>query len=161
VGGSSFFDTAGIALLSTGGGYLAAWPEVALGQKGSSVVRVVRLDGQGARLGPATAMRAPAPGFDEVEPSLLAFGDAVAVLWGRGTHIDICGGCVPDHRIDLVLIDPLTLDPLSDVATVTAKAGGLLSRRAAVLGADLLTTYLDTFHTSTTAGSAVFTCQKK
>jgi len=102
---------------------------------------------------------------DEVEPSLVPFGDAVAVLWARGSHIYICGGCVPDHGIDLLLVDPATLTPLSNVVSLTnggdPRGGGLLRHRAAVVGSSLLVPYLLTFHVYASLGSAAFDCAKK
>ena len=115
--------------------------------------------------GAAPALRAPTVDVDEVEPSLVPFGDAVAVLWGRGTHIYICGGCVPDHSIDVMLIDPVTLAPRSNVVSVGNgggnKAGGLLRREVAVLGPSLLTTFNLTFHVHATPGSANFVCERR
>jgi hypothetical protein len=87
----------------------------------------------------------------------------VALFWARGSHIYLCGGCVPDHRIDLLLIDPRTLNPVSNVVSVTnggaPNAGGLLRRAVAVVGSSLLTTFNLTFHTWATAGSATFVCE--
>ena len=87
-----------------------------------------------------------------------------AVLWGRGSHIYVCGGCVPDHGIELLLVDPATLAPVSNAISLTnggdPRGGGLLRRRVAALGDSLLTTYLLTFHVHATPGSALFTCSK-
>lgn len=176
VGGASLFDPATTSLLAVGDGYLAAWTEVTSTHVGADVsdpaslsgawstVMVARLDRAGQRLTPPTPMRAPTDSIDEVEPALIPFGDAVAVQWGRGQHIYICGGCVPDTRMDLLLIDPTTLTPLGDVISVsnggTKTGGGLLNRRAVVVGDTLLTTYLLTFHTYASPGSAAFTCTR-
>jgi hypothetical protein len=85
------------------------------------------------------------------------------VLWGHGSHIYICGGCVPDHSMDLVLIEPTTLTPVSNVLSLSnggdPRGGGLLRRRVAVLGPTLLATYLLTFHVHATPGSAAFRCE--
>jgi hypothetical protein len=168
VGGGGGFEAATNALIATAGGYLAAWTEARWTQSfdgGAWVtVQLARLDESGVRQGPPVPMRAIADSVDEVEPSLVPFGDAVAVLWGRGTHIYLCAGCVPDHRIDMVLIDPADLTPLSNVVSVTnagtPKAGGLLRRQVAAVGNTLLATYRLTFHVHNTAGSAAFTCQR-
>jgi len=73
-----------------------------------------------------------------------------------------CAGCVPNHRIDLMLIDPVDLVPISNAVSITNgggdKAGGLLQRQAVVLGSSVLVTYNLTFHVHATAGSAVFVC---
>jgi hypothetical protein len=168
VGGVNSFESATNALLANGDGFLAAWIE---GRQGGdlhgagSVVRVARLDGRGNRLGDASSLRSFQADVDEVEPSLVPFGDAVAVLWARGSHIYICGGCVPDHGIDLLLVDPATLTPLSNVVSLTnggdPRGGGLLRHRAAVVGSSLLVPYLLTFHVYASLGSAAFDCAKK
>jgi hypothetical protein len=168
VGGGGGFEAATNALIATAGGYLAAWTEARWTQSfdgGAWVtVQLARLDQSGVRQGPPVPMRATADSVDEVEPSLVPFGDAVAVLWGRGTHIYLCAGCVPDHRIDMMLIDPADLTPLSNVVSVTnvgtPKAGGLLRRQVAAVGNTLLTTYRLTFHVHNTAGSAAFSCEQ-
>jgi hypothetical protein len=170
VGGVSFFEAATNALVRIGDGFVAAWTESRPGtfpgglHDGGSVVRLARLDGSGNRIGAPVSLRAFQADVDEVEPALVPFGDTLGLLWGHGSHIYACSGCVPDHRIDLLLLDPATLTPVSNLLSLNnggdPKAGGLLRRRVAVLGDSLLTTYLLTFHTYATPGSAVFTCTK-
>jgi hypothetical protein len=167
VGGVGGFESPTISLVATPGGFLASWTEGRHGESSGagSVVRLARLDAAGNRQGAAASLRPFQPDVDEVEPTLAPFGDAVAVLWGHGSHTYVCGGCVPDHSIDLVLVDPATLTPLSNVVSLTnggdPRAGGLLRRRVAPVGDALLTTYLLTFHVYATPGSAVFGCTKK
>jgi hypothetical protein len=130
-----------------------------------SVVKVARLDAAGAVLGTPAPLRAPEPDTDEVEPALTKLGDNVAVTWARGSRIYVCGGCIPDHRIDMLLVDPATLTPLGDVLTLqpgaTTRAGGLLRRDVAALGSSLLATFNLTFHVHATPGSATFACDAK
>jgi hypothetical protein len=160
-------------LLAVSGGYLAAWVESNLGaeQNGvvsrgaSSEVRIVRLDQDGVASEAPSPLRAAEDDVDEVEPALVKVGDAVAVAWGRGAHIYICGGCVPDHRIDLMPIDPADLTPLGDVVTITngaasptVKAGGLLNKRLVGLGDTILAAYQLQFHTMSKPGSATYRC---
>jgi hypothetical protein len=115
-------------------------------------------------VGAPAALRAPTDSIDEAEPTLVRFGDAVAVLWARGSHIYLCGGCVPDHRVDLLLIDPAGLTPLSEVVSITngggTQAGGVLRRQVAVLGKSLLMAYRLQFHVHNTPGSATFECDR-
>lgn len=164
-GVSAGFDPSGISLLPHGAGYLAAWTESRYGENidsgFSSVVKVARLDGSGVPQGPAVPARAHEVDVDEVEPTLIPYRGTVALLWGRGSHIYICGGCTPDHRIDLLLLDPEDLTPVSNVATVEAPEsgiGGMLRRDVAVLGTSLLVVYDLTFHVHSTPGSAAFGC---
>jgi hypothetical protein len=168
VGGTAGFEPATTALLPVAGGYLAAWTETLWNPSEMSnawaIVRLARLSPEGALEGASAPLRAPAADIDEVEPSLVRFGDAAAVLWARGSHIYICGGCIPDHRIDLLLVDPRTLDPLSNVVSLSngggARDGGLLRREVVASGSSLLTTFKLTFHVHATPGSATFTCDK-
>ena len=165
-GGVRTFEPATNALVPVGDGFVAAWTEARRGdgKDSGSVVRLARLDGTGNRLGAPVSLRAFQADVDEVEPTLVPFGEALAVLWGHGSHIYSCAGCVPDHRIDLLLVDPATLTPVSNLLSLnnggSPKAGGLLRRRVAVLGDSLLTTYLLTFHAYAIPGSAVFSCLK-
>jgi len=159
-------------IAATASGFVAAWTEAYWGDtengdfspsKGAwSVVRLALLDSNGVPTGPNATLRARENDVDEVEPVLTPFGDALAVAWGRGSHIYVCGGCVPDHRIDFVLVDPTSLSPLSNVVTVTNQGsdarGGLLHKQVALAGSSFLTVYDRTFHTSAEPGSAVFTC---
>jgi len=166
LGGVGAFEAPTNALVPAGDGFVAAWTEARRGDRrdAGSVVRLARLDGAGNRLGAPVSLRAFQADIDDVEPTLVPFGDALAVLWGHGSHVYRCAGCAPDHRIDLLLVDPATLTPVSNLLSLynggIPRAGGLLRKRVAVLADSLLTTYLLTFHTYATPGSAVFSCTK-
>jgi hypothetical protein len=171
---SAIFMPIAHGLLEVDGGFLVSWvesigrgmPDTSTGRGTGAwnVVRLARVDGSGRLLGPPALLRPPTDSIDEVEPSLVRFGDAVAVMWARGTHIYLCGGCVPDHRVDLLLIDPTDLTPLSQVVSIASpggvKGGGLLYRQVAVLGRSLLMTYRLQFHVHNTPGSATFECDR-
>jgi hypothetical protein len=169
IGGAAIFAPTTTSILPVEGGYLAAWTETHEGPEWNSgawsIVRIARLSRSGALEGPELALREPVADFDEVEPSLVHFGEAVAVFWARGTHTYVCGGCIPDHRIDLILIDPAALAPVSNLVSVGngggRESGGLLRREAVVLGSSLLTTFNLTFHVQATPGSATFICERK
>lgn len=172
--GSVGFASGGARIVPVSGGFVTAWTESFEGRPDNgdvsptrgawAVVRLLRLDAHGTPVGVSAAMRAAEDDIDEVEPVLTRFGDALAVAWGRGSHIYMCGGCVPDDRIDFVLIDPDTFDPVSNVVTVTngggTNAGGLLRKQVAAAGTAFLTLYDLQLHTSATPGSAVFTCTR-
>ncbi|HEY0706741.1 MAG TPA: hypothetical protein VGG33_08090 [Polyangia bacterium] len=168
VGGGAGFESPTTALLETASGYIAAWPEVrqSMSFDGGAwaTVNLVRVSAEGGRQGTPVPLRTYVDSIDEVEPSLIRFGDAVGVLWARGKHIYICAGCVPDHRIDLLLIDPADLTPVSNLVSVlpvsAAKGGGLLRRQVAVLGSSILTTFDTTFHVHHTSTSATFACER-
>lgn len=159
-GGGVGFAQSATALVAVPGGFVAAWPEAREAMDGSSVIRVARLDEAGAVQSGPVEVRRREKNVDEVEPTLLPFGDSVALLWGKGTHIYICGGCMPDTTVELVLLDPATLDPRSNVATLApGKTGGFLRREATVVGKTLLTTFEVTFHVSMAPGTAAFSCE--
>jgi hypothetical protein len=168
VGGTAGFDHAAHALLAVDGGYIAAWSEVNqganFGSGASSEVRIVRLNATGVATAAPVPVRPRTVDVDEVEPVLVKVGNAAAIAWGRGSHIYICGGCVPDHRIDVLPIDPNDLTPLGPLVSLTngatagTQAGGLLRKRIVTVGNTLLTAYMLTFHVHATPGSATFTC---
>ncbi|HEY0711204.1 MAG TPA: hypothetical protein VGF45_00900 [Polyangia bacterium] len=169
VGGSVGFDLPTSALIEVAGGYVAAWTEMrqsmSFDSGAWSTVNLVRLNAEGLRQGTPVPMRAPVDSVDETEASLVRFGDAVGVLWARGTHIYICAGCVPDHRIDLLLVDPVDLVPVSNPVSLVnnmtgMRPGGLLRRQVAVVGTSVLTTFDTTFHVHHTSASASFSCVK-
>ena len=62
-------------------------------------MRLARLDRAGRLVNGPVSLRPFEGGVDQVEPTLVPFGDAIGVLWGRGSHINLCGGCVPDHSM--------------------------------------------------------------
>jgi len=161
-----FFETPMLGLLPVAGGFLTSWVEYF---DRSTVVRVARLDESGALKESPVLLSNSEDAVDVVEPQLLRFGAAAALLTARGSHIFECGGCVPDHRIELVLVDPETLDPLSDVVSVEHAAispefrasGGLLGRDAVVVGAKILSAHLQQYHTTANVGSATFACDPR
>ena len=160
VGASVDFDRPTTAMVETSTGYLTAW----VNTKGDgSSVWLTQLDASGVRQGPSAPLRAWTDKINEVEPSLVKYGDSVAVLWGSGSHIFVCGGCTPDHRIDLLLVDPSDLTPLSTVVSVAPppreiKTGGLLRRQVVAIGPSLLATFDITFHVHHLSATATFGC---
>ena len=162
------FASGDLQILPADYGYLLAWTQGSIGETdfdtgansgGYSIVRLQRIDADGEALAPAADVRPMEEDVDEVEPTLIDFGDAVGLLWGRGEHIYICGGCVPNHSVELVLLDPIQLRPVSNVAKVSPTAGGLLRRSAAVAGSNILTALDITFHVHSEPGFAAFECE--
>jgi hypothetical protein len=166
-GGGSSFGGSEVALLDIEGGYLAGWTEADSGdfETGTgaySVVRVQRLSATGEAQTPAVLIDAKTDDVDQVEPSFVRWGDAVGLLWARGSHIYICGGCVPDHGIHMVMIDPQSLSPKSDVVEVPppSMGGGLLGRNHALSGTDdLLLTVQIQYHVHSEPGFAALHCE--
>ncbi len=158
---SGSFGTVRQALVATESGWIAAWTEVRTGvdfQSGASaIIRVARLDADGVPLDEAP-VRVAVVDVDEVEPVLVPFQGAVGLFWSSGQHIYICGGCRPDHRVDFVLMDPVTLAPVSEVQSIPPTTGGLLGLSPTVAGDDLLLTFEIGFHVSQDPGSAALRC---
>ncbi len=157
-----------LALMGAGTGWVGAFCESRSGADytsgASAIVRVARLGADGTVLDQAP-VRPIQVDRDEVEPVLVPFGNAAALFWSSGDHIYICAGCVPDHRIDMVLLDPVSLRPLSDVVSAHAPdngtgspQGGLLDLSAAALGDDLLVTLQIRYHVSAESASLALQC---
>ncbi len=163
------FGRARSALVPAGTGWLAAWAERRSGEavdSGASVtIKVARLDGEGnvievAPVRPVTAE------VEEVQPVLVPFGDHVALFWSSGSVIYICTHCSPHHRIDMVLLDPATLVPVSEPTSLVPSgaggmldpSGGFLDLQAAVTGDDFLMTFAERFHVSADPLSATVRC---
>lgn len=161
VGRSFGFERARTSLLSDGDGFLAAWTEQkeGLDMGAYSGVRLARLDASGALREPPIWVRAPELDVDEVEPQLSWMGARAALTWARGSHIYICGGCVPDHRIDVVVFDPATMTPVSELVSVEPAAGGLLRRKESWAGETLRIAAGITFHVHSEPGTAVVRCR--
>jgi hypothetical protein len=162
----SFFSPSQVSLVRNGEGFLGAWSAGSYGSAegenpsdGYSVIRLARLDAQGKVVGKSVQLDRVMDSVDDVEPQLVPFGDALALLWARGSHIYICGGCIPDHDLHAVLIDPESLTPLSNVVKVGAEHGGLLRRQTLVQESDLLAAFEIMFHTNSYPAFAAFHCE--
>jgi hypothetical protein len=161
-GAGGSFAAGRVAMLKNATGFLVAWSEGSFGdfetQTGAySVVRLARMDTDGALLEHAL-VRARIDNVEQLEPELVMFRSSVALSWARGSVIYVCGGCIPDHSIEMVLIDPDELVPVSNVVKVDPNAGGLLRRSVAVSGNAILTTFEITFHVTADPGFASFGC---
>lgn len=163
----AWFSGNQLAILPRGEGYLVAWNEGSAGdferqRGGYSVLRVQALNGEGEPQGESALIAPRADDVDYAEPSFVPWDDdTVAVLWARGSRIYICGGCIPDHSVSMMLIDPETLSPRSNVATVEPpEVGGLLNRHHARSGTDQLLVSLDIrYHVHSDPGFAALRCE--
>jgi hypothetical protein len=159
------FNSLGPALIPMDSGYVIAWSEGSYGNYetstgGYSVIRMLKLDGKGTPQGAAPMLRTKTDDIDEVEPNLIQFGTAIGMLWGRGSHIYVCAGCVPNHSIELVLLDPDSMVPVSNVVKIPApELGGLLNKHVAVTGPHVLTDVNITYHVSSDSAFAAFRCE--
>lgn len=153
-----------VALLPQGDGFLAAWadssPAETIDGEAWTMVELARLDADGAVVDGPHVLTPPVVDIDYVEPALFTYGDAVALTWGRGDHIYVCAGCVPNHDVELVLFDPVRLAPVSEVARILAAptGGGLLRRRHVVSGAHIATSFEVTFHVTDRYAEGTLSC---
>jgi hypothetical protein len=159
-----------VSLIALDDGYLAAWTESTPDEENSYVViYVARLDADGELQREPVLLAQATPGVDQVEPTFLRWGDAVALLWARGSHIYVCGGCTPDHSVHMLLIDPDALTPKSNVvetapplAMLDHRSGGLLRRKVALLGMqDLVMLVGVQLHIGYEPAFAAFHCEPK
>ena len=167
-GGVAGVSSGTLSLIPRSNGFLAGWTEAfspednfdgSGPEKAYAIIRIAELDGSGAVIGGPHSLQSPENDIDQVDPTLLPFADTIAVLWGRGSHIYVCAGCIPDHRTTLVLLDPVTLAPASNIVSLAPTSGGQLNRSAVVVGSSILMTMRLTYHVHDTAGSAAFSCQ--
>ena len=122
---------------SVGGDVLVAWEENYFApvndMGGHAIVRVARVNGTGEVVEPIRRVQDPEAGIVNVNATLLAVPGALALSWSRGHYISVCGGCVTDNTMQLVLLDPADLAPISEVVEITADAG---LRSAPIVSAD-------------------------
>jgi hypothetical protein len=91
---------------------------------GHALVRLARVGGGGELLGPIERLQAAEDGIVSALSSLLPMdGATLAVAWSRETYIPICGGCVSDATIRVILLDPVDLVPVSDVVELVGPSG--------------------------------------
>lgn len=160
------FAPARVAFLALPDGFLVAWPHgySDFGDfsdpKGHTHLELARLDASGRRQGPVLRLQDPTLHRDHEEPELFWHGEHIALAWSHGERIYICGGCIPDHDVQLVLLDPADLTPVSDVAVLDHRpvTGGLLYRHSASVGEHVLVATSIVFHVHREAGLAALRC---
>lgn len=124
--------------------------------QGHSTVMLAQVDGSGdAHL---HSLQAPVDGSELRWPSLTMLDDRVALSWTSGTIIWICGGCISDYDLHLVLLDPDAIVPASEVVTQLHMTNGITSPIVAVAGADVLTASSLDFHALTRPASGALRC---
>jgi hypothetical protein len=104
-------------------------------------------------------LQAPVEGIENVWPSLLAFDDRVGLSWTSGTIIWVCGGCIGDHDLKFVLLDPDAVVPASEVVTQLHDTNGIVGPLLATHAPDLLTAASLDFHALTRAASGALRCE--
>ncbi|MBN2359836.1 MAG: hypothetical protein JXR83_10310 [Deltaproteobacteria bacterium] len=162
----SGFDGDSPSLIVDGSGFLATWSEYYSNNDYTNpeawrVVRAAHLDGQGNVVGPRHLLQPSSNLTSDETPLLLDLGSDVALAWSHGTFVVICAGCMPDNKIQLVILDRATLTPKSNVADIlnTETMGGLTSPVLARHGLDFLAVYDVTFHVNAIPATGTIHCQ--
>lgn len=129
--------------------------------EGHVVVRLAVIDADGDA--EAHLLQAPVDGKNNLWPSLFALDDRVGVMWTAGSIIWICGGCIADNDLHLVLLDPDAIAPASDVVTQLHDTNGivapLLAPLPATTGTDLLTASSLDLHAVSLPASGSLHCE--
>lgn len=150
-------------LIEDGGDYIAAWSEYYSSGMDTAwrVVQVAHVDGEGNLIGPRHLLQPSGNLVTDETPQLFDLGGDVALTWSHGTFTLICAGCMPDNKLQLVVLDRSTLVPQSNVAEIvnTEMYGGLTRPVIARQGMDFLAVYDITLHVSAYPGSGAFHCQ--
>ncbi len=158
------FSQPKMAVLASGSGWIIAWSEVRNGidysSGASAIIKLARLDAEGNSVEEAP-VRELVVDVDEVEPLLLPFQGALGLFWSTGTHIYMCGGCWPNHKVHFVLLDPATWTPVSEVLTLTPTPNGLLDLTAAAIQDEILVTAQIGYHVYQDPASAALKCTLK
>jgi hypothetical protein len=115
-------------VIAAGDGLIAAWTEQFFNDdledpRGHAIVRVARLDEQGAHVGGIERLQAKEEEILNFAPLVRDVGGTLGLSWSRGTHVAICGGCISDNRRRLLLLDPVDLVPLGDVVEIIGPSG--------------------------------------
>lgn len=164
-GGSGLAWRGGRSLIAAGGALWAAWSEWTFNgnydaPEGHSTLKLAVLDGEGQ--GPTVQVQAAEDGIVNQGASFYVIGDHIALTWQRGTAIYICAGCYVDYPVKVVLLDPATVAPVSEVATLDPVTGhGHSSALFAPLGAGVVVASTLDFHALTRPATAAFTCGSK
>ena len=103
-------------------------------------------------------LQAPVDGIEHRWPSFIKIDDRPALTWTSGTIIWICAGCISDHDLNFVVLDPDLLVPASDVVTQQTMSNGIIAPLLAMHGPDILTAGSLDYHASTLAATGGLQC---
>jgi hypothetical protein len=93
-------------------------------------------------------------------PSFIELDDRVGVMWTSGTIIWICAGCIADNDLQLVLLDPEAVVPVSNVVTQPhPEMNGIVAPIGEFVGPDMLTAASLDFHAITFPATGPLRCE--
>lgn len=147
------------SLIRVGDRYWVAFTETDadyMAEKGSTIVRVAQVEADGTAV--LAALEAPVDQEESLWPSFELFDGMVGLTWTKGHVIWICGGCISDHDMHFVLLDPTTMAPASEVVTHTHLTNGITAPLVASAGQDLLTAANLDFHAVTLPATGALRC---
>jgi hypothetical protein len=157
------WNATGSALLQVADRSWLAWTETNTSGSfdevtGQTSVWIAVLDDVGE--GKAYPLQAGASGRVDESPALFPVEDRVGVLWTQGTFISVCGGCVVDNDVRVVLIDGASMAPASPVVVhVHQGQNGYLEPHPVLVGGDLVTVTRLDFHALSYPGTGAIRCQ--
>jgi hypothetical protein len=124
-----------------------------------TTLRLARFDAEGQPVSPSRVLMNPEPHREQVSPRLFNFAGELGLIWSTGSVIYGCAGCVPDHDLRFVLLDPHDLTPASEVLALPYEGtGGLLRLTAAPMGSELGMAVHITHHVSSEPATATIRC---
>ena len=125
-------------------------------EQGHSIIRVAVVDVEGSAT--LHGVQAPVEGIENRYPSFVEFDGRIGLFWTTGHIIWVCGGCITDYDMLLVLLDPETVVPASQVVTHLHMTNGINAPIVAVQGSDLLTGSNLDFHALTLPATGAMRC---
>jgi hypothetical protein len=123
-------------------------------------LRVGWFDRDGKATGASRDLQAPVPDEENVDPAWVDLGEDVGLLWSQGSVIYVCGGCMPDNHLQLVVLDGETLQPKTGVLRLDnpASQGGLIRPQIVAAGSDQIIVGEVGYHTDAEAMTATVRC---
>jgi hypothetical protein len=125
--------------------------------QGNAVIKLAIIDAEGQS--EHHLLQAPVDGMNNLWPSFLELDDRVGLMWTSGSIIWICAGCISDHDLHFVLLDPDAVVPASNVATQLHQMNGIVAPLGAFVGADMLTASSLDFHATSIPASGALRCE--
>lgn len=125
--------------------------------EGYVVVQLAIVDGSGQSEG--HVLQAPVAGLENQWPSFVELDDRVGLMWTSGTIISVCAGCISNHDLHFVLLDPDAIVPASNVVTQLHQGNGITAPVGDFAGSDMLTAASLDFHALTFPASGAIHCE--
>lgn len=134
--GESYAFSDSLDLLATSKGYVVTWneQEEVEGHLNSKIM-IAKINKRGISMGDISVLNKTKDDIDFMSPNLVEFEGNIALFWAKGTFIYICAGCMPDHRVSMILLDVEKFEPIStvlDISVQQSSLGGLRNMQVLV-----------------------------